>query len=92
MGKIRHSPFLCGENDRGWKANLDFVLQKTSFTRLMEGSYDRQTPSRPAANSKPSLRDGFAILDAVTDEAIRRAGGLGEDGGEADSIGLPRLR
>jgi len=32
-------PFLCGENDRGWKADLDFFLQPAKFTKIIEGTY-----------------------------------------------------
>lgn len=38
---IERSSFLCGDNDRGWKANFDFLLQPSSFTKLIEGVYDR---------------------------------------------------
>lgn len=38
---IDRSSFLCGDNDRGWKANFDFLLQPSSFTKLIEGAYDR---------------------------------------------------
>lgn len=93
MGKIRASPFLRGDNDRNWKANLDFLLRKSSFTRLMEGSYDQQRGrNRAQAASKPSIRDGFEVLDAVFDEAIRRADGQREEGSEEDPWGLPGLR
>lgn len=37
---VPRSPFLCGENDRGWKAGIDFLLQPSSFTKLIEGTYD----------------------------------------------------
>lgn len=40
---VPRSPFLCGENDRGWKAGIDFILQPSSFTKLIEGTYDRST-------------------------------------------------
>jgi len=36
---IEKSKFLCGDNDRGWKANFDFILQPSSFTKLIEGAY-----------------------------------------------------
>lgn len=91
LGKIRGSPFLRGDNDRQWKANLDFILQKSTFTRLMEGSYDGQSrPQPPRKNG--SIADSFAILDAVADEAIRRAGGLEPQDGEADTCELSGLR
>lgn len=36
---IRGSPFLLGKNDRGWKADFDFMIQAKSFPKLVEGSY-----------------------------------------------------
>lgn len=41
IGAIERSPFLCGENDRGWRADFDFLLQPKSFAKLIEGSYDK---------------------------------------------------
>lgn len=41
--RVPASPFLCGENDRGWRAGIDFILQPSSFTKLIEGTYDRST-------------------------------------------------
>ena len=38
---IYNSKFLCGENERGWKADFDFLLQPKSFVKLVEGAYDR---------------------------------------------------
>ena len=40
LAKAKAIPWLSGQNDRGWKANLDFFLQAKSFTKLMEGAYD----------------------------------------------------
>jgi hypothetical protein len=37
--RIPQTPFLCGENERGWKADFDFLLQPKSFNRILEGSY-----------------------------------------------------
>jgi len=36
---IAKSPFLLGENDRGWKISFDFVLRPQKLTALMEGNY-----------------------------------------------------
>ena len=38
---LETSPFLRGDNDRGWKADFDFLLQPKSFTKLIEGTYGR---------------------------------------------------
>lgn len=39
FANIRGSPFLLGDNDKGWKADFDFLLQDKSFSRLIEGTY-----------------------------------------------------
>lgn len=46
MGEVEASTFLTGANDRGWRASLDFVLQESSFTRIMEGAYRRGQTAR----------------------------------------------
>jgi uncharacterized protein YdaU (DUF1376 family) len=39
--KLGHNRWMHGHNDRGWRADFDFLLQAKSFTRLVEGGYDR---------------------------------------------------
>lgn len=39
LEKLENSPFCLGKNDRGWRADLDFMLQPKSFNRLREGAY-----------------------------------------------------
>lgn len=41
IGAIERSPFLRGQNDRGWKADFDWMLEPKNFTKLTEGIYDR---------------------------------------------------
>lgn len=40
MDALERSAFCRGENDRGWRADFDFLLQPKSFTKLLEGAYD----------------------------------------------------
>lgn len=40
---IHDTPFLRGENERGWRADIDFLLQAKSFTKLTEEAYGQQT-------------------------------------------------
>jgi uncharacterized protein YdaU (DUF1376 family) len=37
---LERSAFLKGDNDRGWRADFDFLLQPKSLTKLIEGAYD----------------------------------------------------
>lgn len=36
---IPKCPFLCGRNDSGWRATIDWVLRPNSVTRLLEGQF-----------------------------------------------------
>ena len=38
----RDKPFLLGQNDRGWKGDLDFLIREQSVLNMQEGKYDRQ--------------------------------------------------
>lgn len=58
LAKARASPLCNGQNDRGWVASFDFLTQRKSFTRLMEGNYDE----RPACN-RPSSGRAFGGRD-----------------------------
>lgn len=42
--KVAQSRFCNGENERGWIANIDFLLQPSSFNKLIEGHYDNRLP------------------------------------------------
>jgi uncharacterized protein YdaU (DUF1376 family) len=39
LANIERSAFLRGHNNRRWRADLDFMIQPKSFTRLIEGGY-----------------------------------------------------
>jgi hypothetical protein len=38
---IERNPWLHGDSRGGWRANIDFLLQPSSFQKLIEGNYDR---------------------------------------------------
>lgn len=38
--KINESTFCCGTNDRGWKADFDWLLKKETHLKVSEGKYD----------------------------------------------------
>lgn len=39
LANIERSSFLRGDNDRSWRADLDFLLQASRFTKVVEGTY-----------------------------------------------------
>lgn len=38
--KIRGTPFLIGDNERRWKADIDFATKPINIARILEGKYD----------------------------------------------------
>jgi len=82
---------------RDWAKNADGSKGRKSdwnaaFRNWLKRAADDRR-NKPKANlQRHSLAESFAVLDAVTDEAIRRAGGHGQEGGEEDFKQLPRLR
>jgi hypothetical protein len=36
---INHSDFLMGNNDRGWKASLLWIVKPTNFAKILNGNY-----------------------------------------------------
>lgn len=68
MARARGSPFLIGDNERGWRADFDFFLHAKSFTKLMEGAYDRC--GRPPQSGR-GQHDLAAAFDRLADHAQR---------------------
>ena len=45
---IEKTPFLKGDNDRGWKPNIDFLVRHDNIVKILEGFYD--------SSSEPSVK------------------------------------
>ena len=59
LEKIEISGHCLGDNDRGWVANFDFMLQPSSLRKLLEGNYDDRT----VVSEKPENPYALAILE-----------------------------
>lgn len=77
------SGFLAGENDRGWTASLDWLLESEHFAKVISGEYDqvharpRAAPRRTRAETQAEIdtervAQGTAALGAMEREAIAR--------------------
>lgn len=55
LANIEKAAFLTGANDRGWRADLEFVLQPSSFAKLHDGSYGRSDEGVAPAPAKKSI-------------------------------------
>lgn len=41
--KANNNPFLTGKNDRGWKADFDFIIKPDNAAKIIEGRYESQS-------------------------------------------------
>jgi hypothetical protein len=80
MTRARASPFLTGANASGWRAGFDFFMRDSSFTKLLEGSYDARSPSGNYPAGRP--RSGADLALDVGNELLGQ--GRGFDGWGAD--------
>lgn len=52
FAKAAGSRFLCGQNDRSWRASFDWIIEnEKNYTKILEGNYDNRepVPGQPAA-------------------------------------------
>lgn len=60
LDAIEASPFCRGDNDRGWKADVDWLLRPDTVVRLCEGKY---AASGPAEAPRGPSRGDRAFAD-----------------------------
>ena len=86
LEKIRGSPFLTGANERGWKADFDWILTESNFIKTTEGKYD-------APAKQPNREQTWAGAGDALAAKYRAAADL-ENGGQGHAIASaePSLR
>ncbi len=45
--KAQSSSFCTGQNDRGWKADFDWLLNESNLVKVLEGKYDDPAAAKP---------------------------------------------
>lgn len=56
---INGSAFCCGANERGWKADPDWLLQPGVATKVIEGRYQNAT-GKPQSRADPNFGSGLS--------------------------------
>lgn len=55
--RLANSEFCSGQNDRGWKASIDFLLKPDTHIRAMEGKYSGAGKRQKVVRMKPLSLD-----------------------------------
>jgi len=92
LDKASQSPFLMGQTKADFRLHIDFLLQASSFTKLMEGAYDARERNSGSENDNSGVRrdsEGGSAHDAhgrffagfaeAAGEAGREERGSGDD-------------
>jgi len=68
LAKIEASRFCRGEGPRGWKAGFDFLIQPSTFVKLLEGAYDDSKKPSAAGTlfDRPGEDDFSRELSKIT--------------------------
>lgn len=71
--KIKTSPFLQGDNTRGWVISFDWFIKPNNFPKVLEGNYDkRKQPESPRGCKTPYGSAGQGPLGEFEREALDR--------------------
>ena len=46
--KAQNTPFLVGDNNRGWRATFDWLITEKNFVRVLEGNFDSKDEYAPS--------------------------------------------
>lgn len=74
MEKAAASDFLCNRASKSFSATIDFILQESSFTKLMEGNYDNRTNGNAhngSGSHNGTSRPGSGTAQAFAATAIK---------------------
>lgn len=66
LKKAGKSDFLCGKNDKAWKADFDWIFNPTNFLKIMEGKYENkliQSPKSTVIYDRPIPEDLKRIMN-----------------------------
>ena len=60
--KVAASDWLCGQNPRGWRADLEWLCEPKHFAKLIEGGYDNNTTNGVTHHGRSYASAGPAAL------------------------------
>lgn len=83
---IRGSPFLLGQNNRGWVVDFNYVIKDANFTKIMEGGFNGRPIGQRGAEERRDLLEGLADAARARKAAGRPGGGSGDAGEDAADI------
>lgn len=73
IGRVAGSSFCLGENDRGWRADFDFLIRPETRHKISEGKYDDRDPSGPPRSKlSPEIQRELEEQDQNLAQALKQ--------------------
>lgn len=69
--KVIANPFLRGENDKGWRADFDWVLNPSNLAKVIEGKYDPKQTAAPQNKKPESTKDLWDFCKVCGKETLK---------------------
>lgn len=58
--RAQSSRFLRGDNNRGWKADFDWITNKTNWVKILEGKYDNKDTTQYYSTNETKPQDRYS--------------------------------
>lgn len=76
--KVRTSPFLMGDNQRGWKADLEWLTNETNLVKVLEGKYNGNGDQSPAKAQRPKVKVLSSVKCPTCGESVLSVNLMGD--------------
>lgn len=60
---VNKSSFLNGNSERGWKADFDWIMKPSNFTKILEGNYNNKEKQQENKKYENTNFDDIPIFD-----------------------------
>ena len=68
ISMIRNSPFLLGQNKKGWQITIDWFLRPNNFPKVLEGNYEKTVAPVGKNDTQAGYSRMMEILEGVNNE------------------------
>ena len=69
LSRVENTPFLLGDNNRGWMADIEFIYRESGFTQIYEGKYASKG-GKNVKRAKSRDRQARDVFDQAGDELL----------------------
>ena len=80
---INESPFLLGQNKKGWVITFDWLIKPSNFTKVLEGNYRPRLTQSVIQQAKKTASSNFTErkndIDAETLQKVAKKFGVSKD-------------